>query len=98
ALRAGEMASAPVITVESDVDALAALRIMQRKQIRHLPVFTGGQCVGLVTETGLLTGLVGTSRGPLPTTGDLAQRLPPSVQAGASRAVAARLMRQSAGD
>jgi CBS domain-containing protein len=98
ALHAGEIASAPVITVESDVDALAALRTMQRNQIRHLPVFAAGQCVGLVTEAGLLTGLVGSSRGPLPTTGDLAQRLPPSVDAGASRVAAARLMRESAGD
>jgi CBS domain-containing protein len=46
ALRAGEIASAPVITVESDVDALAALRTMQRNQIRHLPVFANGRCVG----------------------------------------------------
>jgi CBS domain len=44
ALHAGEIASAPVITVESDVDALAALRIMQRNQIHHLLVFAGGRC------------------------------------------------------
>lgn len=41
--------SAPAITAESAMDILAALGLMTRRRIRHLPVVDGGQLVGLVS-------------------------------------------------
>jgi CBS domain-containing protein len=95
---ASELATAPVISVDDDVDALAALRIMQTNQIRHLPVLADGTCVGLVSETDLLFGLLTRNRGPLPTCGELCHRPPPTVDDRASRAMAAKTMRESGSD
>ena len=41
--------TAPVITVESTVSALAALSSMSKRRIRHLPVVDDGQLAGLVS-------------------------------------------------
>ncbi|MBP2328763.1 CBS domain-containing protein [Kibdelosporangium banguiense] len=93
-----ELASAPVLSVDTDVDALAALRVMHANQIRHLPVLSRGACVGLVSETELLTGLLSRTRGPLPTSGELCHRPPPTVDDRATLADAARVMRETASD
>jgi CBS domain-containing protein len=93
-----ELASAPVISVQQRVDALAALRLMHANQIRHLAVLDDGVCVGLVTETDLLTGLLTRNRGPLPTTGELCRRPAPTVDDRITRADAARIMHQSRTD
>jgi CBS domain-containing protein len=93
-----ELASAPVISVDADTDALAALRVMQANQIRHLPVFADGVCVGLVNETELLTGLLTRTRGPLPATGELCRRPAPCVDGEATRVQAAKAMREAACD
>jgi CBS domain-containing protein len=41
--------TAPVITVESTVPALAALSNMSKRRVRHLPVVDGGKLAGLVS-------------------------------------------------
>ncbi|MGZ8286097.1 MAG: CBS domain-containing protein [Allosphingosinicella sp.] len=41
--------TAPAITIESTVSALAALSQMTRRRIRHLPVVDGGRLVGFVS-------------------------------------------------
>jgi CBS domain-containing protein len=41
--------TSPAITVESSMDVLAALALMTRKRIRHLPVVEGGEIRGLVS-------------------------------------------------
>ncbi|MBV9899478.1 MAG: CBS domain-containing protein [Alphaproteobacteria bacterium] len=41
--------TAPAITVEPHVPALAALSQMTRRRIRHLPVVEGGRLAGLVS-------------------------------------------------
>jgi CBS domain-containing protein len=41
--------TAPAITIEPKVSALAALSQMTRRRIRHLPVVEGGQLVGFVS-------------------------------------------------
>nr|CEL13278.1 hypothetical protein [Kibdelosporangium sp. MJ126-NF4]CTQ98969.1 hypothetical protein [Kibdelosporangium sp. MJ126-NF4] len=93
-----ELATAPVISIDDETDALAALRAMHTNQIRHLPVLSAGSCVGIVSETDLLTGLLTRTRGPLPTCGELCRRPAPSVDERASRAHVARVMRESASD
>jgi CBS domain-containing protein len=41
--------TAPAITAEPSVSALAALSQMTRRRIRHLPVVEGGRLVGIVS-------------------------------------------------
>ncbi|GAB3899659.1 hypothetical protein GCM10029964_085890 [Kibdelosporangium lantanae] len=98
ATRAAELATAPVISVTADVDALAALRTMQANQIRHLPVLVDGSCVGLLSETDVLLGLLTRTRGPLPTAGELCHRPAPTVDDRTSRADAARIMQETGSD
>ncbi len=93
-----ELATAPVISVEDDVDVLAALRTMHANQIRHLAVLADGTCVGLVSETDLLLGLLTRNRGPLPTCAELCHRPPPTVDERASRSDAARVMQEHGTD
>ena len=41
--------TAPAITVDRDQDVLAALSLMTRRRIRHLPVVESGRLIGLVS-------------------------------------------------
>ena len=41
--------TAPAITVEPDKDVLAALSLMTRRRIRHLPVVEGSRIIGIVS-------------------------------------------------
>lgn len=45
----GEVMTAPAITVTPETDAIAALALMTRRRIRHLPVVSDGQMVGFVS-------------------------------------------------
>jgi CBS domain-containing protein len=45
----GEVMTAPARTVGKDEGALAALALMTRRRIRHLPVVEGGKMIGLVS-------------------------------------------------
>lgn len=47
--RVREVMTAPAITVEPDETALAALALMTRRRIRHLPVVEGGRITGFVS-------------------------------------------------
>lgn len=44
-----EVMTAPAVTVEPETAVLAALALMTRRRIRHLPVMAGGRMVGLVS-------------------------------------------------
>ena len=44
-----QIMTAPAITVEPSGDILAALSLMTKRRIRHLPVVEGGALVGLVS-------------------------------------------------
>jgi CBS domain-containing protein len=44
-----EVMTAPAITIEPRVSALAALSQMTRRRIRHLPVVEGGRLLGFVS-------------------------------------------------
>jgi CBS domain-containing protein len=41
--------SSPAITADSGTDVLAALALMTRRRIRHLPVVDGGEIRGIVS-------------------------------------------------
>jgi CBS domain-containing protein len=45
----GEVMTAPAVTVEPDTSVLAALSLMTRRRIRHLPVTRAGEMIGLVS-------------------------------------------------
>lgn len=47
--RVADVMTAPAITVTPDESILAALALMTRRRIRHLPVIDGGRCIGLVS-------------------------------------------------
>jgi CBS domain-containing protein len=44
-----EVMTSPALTVERDTSVLAALSLMTRRRIRHLPVLEGGEMIGLVS-------------------------------------------------
>ena len=45
----GEVMTAPAVTVEPETTVLAALSLMTRRRIRHLPVMREGAMVGFVS-------------------------------------------------
>lgn len=45
----GEVMTAPAVTVEPKDAALAALSLMTRRRVRHLPVIDGGRMIGVVS-------------------------------------------------
>ena len=45
----GEVMTAPAVTVAPGDAALAALSLMTRRRLRHLPVVEGGRMIGLVS-------------------------------------------------
>jgi len=47
--KVGEVMTAPAVTVTPDTQVLAALSLMTRRRIRHLPVIDGGRMVGFVS-------------------------------------------------
>ncbi|OSZ64298.1 hypothetical protein CAP40_16640 [Sphingomonas sp. IBVSS2] len=49
ARKVGDVMTAPAITVSPGESVLAALALMTRRRIRHLPVVEGDTCIGLVS-------------------------------------------------
>ncbi|MBB4838524.1 CBS domain-containing protein [Sphingomonas kyeonggiensis] len=49
ARKVSEVMTAPAITVSPDEGVLAALALMTRRRIRHLPVVEGGTCIGFIS-------------------------------------------------
>lgn len=47
--KVGEVMTSSVITIEAKTDALAALSLMTKRRIRHLPVVDGARMVGFVS-------------------------------------------------
>lgn len=45
----GEVMTSPAVTVDPQTEVLAALSLMTRRRIRHLPVMDAGQLVGFVS-------------------------------------------------
>jgi CBS domain-containing protein len=47
--RVSEVMTAPAITVDPSESILAALGLMTKRRIRHLPVVENGRCIGVVS-------------------------------------------------
>lgn len=47
--KVAQVMTAPAITVTRDESILAALALMTRRRVRHLPVVERGECVGFVS-------------------------------------------------
>ncbi|MEV0074823.1 CBS domain-containing protein [Nocardia neocaledoniensis] len=62
---AGELAQGAddLLTVGSDADMAEALALMERHQIRRLPVLEDGKLVGIISEADIARGLPGSTVG-----------------------------------
>lgn len=49
-----DITSKPLITIEGNTPIIDAIRTMQKKNIRHLPIIEKGELVGIVTQRDLL--------------------------------------------
>lgn len=45
----GSVMTAPAVTVAPETDVMAALALMTRRRIRHLPVVTDGRMIGFIS-------------------------------------------------
>ncbi|NIM25731.1 MAG: CBS domain-containing protein [Nitrososphaeria archaeon] len=52
-----KIASYPLVTIDSNESLVAAAKLMSSKKIRKLAVVEGGQVIGIVTSTDLVTQL-----------------------------------------
>jgi CBS domain-containing protein len=91
-LTALDLAGHPVVAVGAGMNAMAALRVMYRNCVHHLPVLSGGVCIGLISATDLLFAIAGASPEVLVTVANLCQRPVPHVESTASCAEAAYRM------
>lgn len=57
-IRAQDIMSSPVVTIEADKSVIDALKLMRDKNIRRLAVTRKGKLVGIVTERRLLDSLI----------------------------------------
>jgi CBS domain-containing protein len=88
----------PVIAVGANMNAMAALRVMYRNAVHHLPVVSEGVCIGLISATDLLFAIAGASPEALLTVSGLCQRPVPHVASTASSAEAADRMLEAGTD
>src|SRR5437016_1861032 len=86
------LADHPVIAVGANMNAMAALRVMYRNAVHHLPVVSEGVCIGLISATDLLFAIAGASPEALLTVAGLCQRPVPHVESDASSGEAADRM------
>lgn len=83
-----------LVAVSPATDAYAALTMMRRNELRHLPVVDGDRCVGLLSEAHLLTALASeVDGGDALTAGVLCRRPAPVAPPGSSlRTLAATML------
>lgn len=53
-----DIMSIPLITINGNMPIVNAIRVMQKNNIRHLPVIEKGELAGIVTQRDLLRALV----------------------------------------
>jgi len=54
AIKAGMVASSPLVTIAEDASAVEAAELMRRKKIKHLPVTSDNKLVGIVSDTDII--------------------------------------------
>ncbi len=52
-----EIMSKPLITINANMPIVEAIRVMQKNNIRHLPIMEEGELIGIVTQRDLLRAL-----------------------------------------
>jgi CBS domain-containing protein len=87
-----------VIAVGASMNAMAALRVMYRNAVHHLPVLSEGVCIGLISATDLLFAIAGASPEALVTVAGLCRRPVPHVASTATSSQAADKMVESGTD
>jgi CBS domain-containing protein len=63
-LKAGEVASRPLITMGPEAKVWEAFAMMLKKKIRRLPIMSEGTLVGILTERDMLKWVVGVTYEP----------------------------------
>ena len=54
AIKAGMVATSPLITINQEASVDVAARQMKRQRIKHLPVTSDGKLVGMITDTDIV--------------------------------------------
>jgi CBS domain-containing protein len=54
AITAGQVASSPLTTIDSEASVEQAAELMRRKKIKHLPVIEKERLVGIVSDTDII--------------------------------------------
>jgi CBS domain-containing protein len=52
-----DIMSKPLVTIDENMPIINAIRVMEKKKVRHLPVMDKGKLVGIVTQRDLLRAL-----------------------------------------
>lgn len=69
-LRASDVMTRDLVTVDVDTDLAAIATILEEKRIKRVPVVREGRIVGIVSRSNLLQGLVARGPGPEPAGSD----------------------------
>ncbi len=56
-VKMGKIMSKPLITINGNMPIVEAIRLMQKNNVRHLPVIEKGELTGIVTQRDLLRAL-----------------------------------------
>jgi CBS domain-containing protein len=56
-VRMKDIMSEPLITINGNMPIINAIRVMQKNNVRHLPIIEKGELVGMVTQRDLLRAL-----------------------------------------
>lgn len=91
----GEFMTRRIVAIVPEAELSVALQLMVAREVRHLPVFEGERCVGLVLDTDVTRLLAIEHRAPgMPPqrVRDVCRQVP-AVEPGARRSTVARSMR-----
>ncbi|WP_028927118.1 CBS domain-containing protein [Pseudonocardia acaciae] len=74
--RLAELMSRRLVGITSDTAMRVALGLLADMGVRHLPVFAGRRCVGLLFEHDIIRCLVGGASGGADAAGEMCRRVP----------------------
>lgn len=92
-LTAERLMASPAVVVEPGTEVVTALRVMDDRRLRHLPVVHDGRCLGLAFQVDLLAAVARAQFASLPIlVGAVCRQPPPAVLRDTTRRVIAQVM------